>query len=146
MKIMLINGPNLNRLGSREPSIYGKKTLDDMITSLKDKATELQCEVVARQSNHEGEIIDWIHDAGDCSEGLLLNAGAYTHYSYAIRDAVSSIQIPTIEVHLSNIYARESFRHTSVLAGVVVGQVAGLGSIGYELGLQGLIHYLKGEG
>lgn len=145
MKIMVINGPNLNRLGTREPSIYGHQQLEDVISTLQEKAAEMDCEIIAKQSNHEGDIIDWIHAAEeDGCNGLLLNAGAFTHYSYAIRDAISSVQIPTIEVHLSNIYARETFRHTSVIADAVVGQITGLGSIGYELGVQGLINYLKG--
>ncbi len=142
---MVINGPNLNLLGGREPEIYGQTTLADIVSSLKEKAEQLNCTIIDRQSNHEGEIIDWIHDAKNDCAGLLLNAGAYTHYSYAIRDAISSVQVPTIEIHLSNIYARESFRHTSVLAEVAVGQITGLGSKGYELGLEGLLHYLRGE-
>ncbi len=145
MKIMVLNGPNLNRLGKREPDIYGRETLEQIMASLESAAKDTGCDIDARQSNHEGDLIDWIHEAGDQYTGLILNAGAFTHYSYAIRDALVSIDIPAIEVHLSNIYARESFRHTSVISEVTIGQISGFGSIGYELAFKGLLHYLKGE-
>ncbi|WP_408006724.1 type II 3-dehydroquinate dehydratase [Pseudalkalibacillus sp. A8] len=145
MKLMVLNGPNLNRLGKREPHIYGHKTLEQIMNSLESIARESGCEIDARQSNHEGELIDWIHEAAEGYSGLILNAGAYTHYSYAIRDALAGVDIPAIEVHLSNIYARESFRHTSVISEVTIGQISGFGNIGYELALKGLLHYLKGE-
>ncbi|WP_414703563.1 type II 3-dehydroquinate dehydratase [Pseudalkalibacillus sp. SCS-8] len=145
MKVMIINGPNLNRLGKREPAIYGHESLDQIMGSLSQQANELGCEIEHHQSNHEGDLIDWIHHAEEEHDGIILNAGAFTHYSYAIRDAIASISLPVIEVHLSNIYARESFRHTSVLLEVAIGQISGFGSIGYELALRGLINHLKGE-
>lgn len=145
MRMMVINGPNLNRLGTREPAIYGNETLEQIMETLEEQAKGLGCEIQHRQSNHEGDLINWIQQAEADYDGVILNAGAFTHYSYAIRDAISSISLPAIEVHLSNIYARESFRHTSVLSDVVIGQISGFGSIGYELALRGLLHYLKGE-
>ncbi len=145
MKILVINGPNLNRLGKREPTIYGKETLEQIMETLEEQAKGLGCEMIHKQSNHEGDLIDWIHQAEAEFDGVILNAGAFTHYSYAIRDAIASISLPSIEVHLSNIYARESFRHTSVLSEVVIGQISGFGKVGYELALRGLLHYLKGE-
>jgi 3-dehydroquinate dehydratase-2 len=145
MRMMVINGPNLNRLGTREPAIYGNETLEQIMETLEEQAKVLGCEIQHRQSNHEGDLIDWIQQAEVDYDGVILNAGAFTHYSYAIRDAIASISLPAIEVHLSNIYARESFRHTSVLSDVVIGQISGFGSIGYELALRGLLHFLKGE-
>ncbi len=145
MRIMVLNGPNLNRLGKREPEIYGQETLEQIMSDLQSKAKNNGCEIDYRQSNHEGDLIDWIHESVDEHNGLILNPGAFTHYSYAIRDAIASVDIPAVEVHLSNIYARESFRHTSVIAEVAIGQVSGFGSAGYELALKGLLQYLEGE-
>lgn len=146
MKILCLNGPNLNRLGKREPSIYGHETLEDleqmMITRGKQSEVHVQC----KQSNHEGQLIDWLHDAEDAEiDGIIFNPGAYTHTSYAIRDAISSITVPVIEVHISNIHSRESFRHQSVLAPVCVGQICGLGTFGYTLALETFLHRRKGE-
>ncbi|PAQ16308.1 type II 3-dehydroquinate dehydratase [Bacillaceae bacterium SAOS 7] len=139
--ILLLNGPNLNRLGKREPDIYGAVTLEELESHLTSKAKEAGVTLSAFQSNHEGELIDRLHLAADEEmDGIIFNPGAFTHYSYALRDAVASISIPTIEVHISNIHARESFRHQSVIAPVASGQIAGLGLIGYELALQALIH------
>lgn len=145
MKVLVLNGPNLNRLGKREPTIYGNETLEQIMNGLDQQAKILEVEIAHKQSNHEGELIDWIHQADDIYDGIILNAGAFTHYSYAVRDAIASISTPTIEVHLSNIYARESFRHTSVLSEVVIGQISGFGTIGYELAVRGLIHFLRGK-
>lgn len=135
MKITIINGPNLNMLGSREPSVYGAETLNDIEIRIKSEAEKYGCEVDFYQSNHEGEIIDRLHLCrDDGTNAVVINAGAYTHYSYAIRDAISSIEIPCIEIHMSNIHAREEFRHTSVIAPVCRGQICGFGSMSYILG------------
>lgn len=143
MKILLINGPNLNMLGVREPELYGKLTLDSIIAKCKSLASELGCELEDIQSNSEGAIIDAIHYAFGRIDGIIINPGAYTHYSYAIRDAVSSVNIPTVEVHLSNIHAREEFRHTSVIAPVALGQITGFGPESYLLGLRALVSHLR---
>ncbi|HEX6922559.1 MAG TPA: type II 3-dehydroquinate dehydratase [Bacillales bacterium] len=135
---VVINGPNLNRLGIREPGIYGKQTLADLEASLQVLAGHQQFHIEQKQSNHEGQIIDWIQDAAD-SDGIVLNAGAFTHYSYAIRDAIGSVSVPVVEVHISNIHAREEFRHHSVLSPVVSGQIVGFGFLGYKLALQALV-------
>ncbi|WP_216831735.1 type II 3-dehydroquinate dehydratase [Alkalihalobacterium elongatum] len=138
--ILVINGPNINRLGKREPEIYGHETLADLESRLVEHGKGLGYEILCRQSNHEGQIIDWIHESQDNEYvGIVLNPGAFTHYSYAIRDAVASISLPVIEVHISNVHAREAFRHTSVIAPVTRGQVVGLGFIGYELAIQAII-------
>ncbi|MET0786416.1 MAG: type II 3-dehydroquinate dehydratase [Paenisporosarcina sp.] len=140
MKILCLNGPNLNRLGKREPSIYGTETLADIENSLIQFGQQHQVNISCFQSNHEGQIIDWIHEAENSDvEGIILNPGAYTHTSYAIRDAIASINIPVIEVHISNIHKREAFRHQSVLAAVCEGQISGLGSFGYQLALETFI-------
>ncbi len=145
MKILCLNGPNLNRLGKREPTIYGSETLDDVSQSLITYAKRENVVVNCKQSNHEGELIDWIHLAEeDKVDGIIFNPGAYTHTSYAIRDAISSISIPVIEVHISNIHARESFRQHSVLAAVCLGQISGLGTFGYTLALNTFLHRRKG--
>ena len=140
MKILVINGPNLNLLGSREPGVYGALTLEDIEKKMEKLGGELQVELAFFQSNHEGEILDRIHEA-DKEEfaGIIINPGAYTHTSIAIRDAITGVGIPTIEVHLSNIHARESFRAHSYLAPVALGQISGLGPVGYLLALQGLV-------
>ncbi|MBU8907717.1 type II 3-dehydroquinate dehydratase [Desertibacillus haloalkaliphilus] len=141
-KILVINGPNLNRLGLREPDVYGQRTLIDLETLVVDYGLGRSCEVTCKQSNHEGEIIDWIHES-DAFSGIVLNPGAFTHYSYAIRDAIASVQVPVIEVHISNVHARESFRHHSVTAPVSSGQIVGLGFGGYKLAIDALL--AKGE-
>ncbi|WP_456274076.1 type II 3-dehydroquinate dehydratase [Bacillus sp. AK031] len=145
-KILLLNGPNLNRLGKREPDIYGKTTLSELEIRMKKTALSAGYELKAEQSNHEGELIDSIHWAEDEGfSGIIFNPGAFTHYSYAIRDAVASVDLPVIEVHISNVHKREPFRHHSVLAEVSYGQIVGLGLFGYELALQALIKKQKGD-
>lgn len=135
-KILVINGPNLNLLGTREPEIYGKLTLTDIENTLKDFAKKINVEIECYQSNHEGEIVDKIGNAKNNFDGIIINPAAYTHTSVAIRDAISSVQIPTIEVHISNIYSREQFRHNSFIAPVAIGQISGLGIKGYLLALE----------
>jgi 3-dehydroquinate dehydratase-2 len=137
--ILVINGPNLNRLGVREPGIYGSSTLAALEQSLETFANERSCRISFKQSNHEGDLIDWIHGADGNTDGIVLNAGAFTHYSYAIRDAIASVSVPIIEVHISNIHAREEFRYRSVIAPVVKGQIAGLGLTGYRLAVSALL-------
>lgn len=144
-KLLLINGPNLNRLGMREPHIYGHVTLMDLELDLINFAKENGVDLTCIQSNHEGVIIDKLHDANDSFAGIIMNPGAFTHYSYAIRDAIASIQIPVIEVHISNVHAREEFRHTSVLAPVTIGQIVGLGIFGYRLAILALIEKTRGK-
>ncbi len=139
-KILIINGPNLNMLGLREPEIYGYETLEDICNKIKKRADELNVETEFYQSNIEGEIINAIHRSiNDCS-GIIINPGAYTHYSYAIHDAISSIKLPVIEVHISNIHKREEYRRRSVTAPACVGQICGLGSNGYIYALEELCH------
>lgn len=137
-RILIINGPNLNMLGVREPNIYGAETLDSLYKKIKKRADELNLEVSFFQSNTEGEIIDEIQKALNSYDGIVINPGAYTHYSIAIRDAIASIDIPVIEVHISNVYKREEFRHKSVIAPVCKGQICGLGSNGYIYALEEL--------
>lgn len=140
MTILVLNGPNLNRLGTREPDKYGAETLDQINTRLAALGAELGCTLVFFQSNHEGALVDRIHAAaGEGVAGMVFNAGAYTHTSIALRDALLSVAIPFVEVHLSNVHAREPFRHRSTLADVAIGVVTGFGSASYELGLRGLL-------
>lgn len=134
-KILLINGPNLNLLGQREPGIYGSDTLESLEHNLKQIAEQRNVALTCMQSNHEGVIIDQIHLANRKYEGIIFNPGAFTHYSIAIRDAIAAIDVPVIEVHISNVHKRESFRHHSVMAAVTQGQIVGLGMKGYELAL-----------
>jgi len=136
--MLLLHGPNFNMLGRREPVLYGSDTLAEIVSRIQKHAAERGVELRAVQSNHEGAVIDAIHDAADWADGIVLNAGAYTHTSYAIRDAIVSANVPTIEVHLTNVHARESFRHRSVLAPVCRGQISGLGSTGYRLAIDAL--------
>ncbi len=143
MKILLINGANLNMLGVREPEKYGSTTLKDIETSVINRGNELGAEVEAWQSNHEGEIVDKIQATKGNYNGILINAGGYTHTSVVIRDAISAVQIPTVEIHMTNIHAREEFRHTSLLSGVCVAQVVGFKEQSYILALEGLVNYLK---
>ena len=134
--IYVLNGPNLNLLGMREPEIYGSDTLDDIAGMLEDRARELGLEIDARQSNHEGHLIDWLHEANaEGARAVILNAGALTHTSIALLDAVKAIDVPVIEVHLSNPHARERFRHRSYVSPVARGTIAGFGALGYQLAL-----------
>ncbi len=135
-KILVLNGPNLNFLGRREPGIYGAQTYEDLCAGIRFVADELGAEVDVRQSNCEGTLIDWLQEAADAFDGVVLNAGAYTHYSYAIRDAIASIGVPVIEVHISDIYAREEFRHVSVIKPVCKAQISGLGFESYYRGMR----------
>ncbi|MBP0041602.1 MAG: type II 3-dehydroquinate dehydratase [Roseofilum sp. SBFL] len=139
--VLVLHGPNLNLLGLREPGIYGATTLAEINQQLKEDGKTLQVEVTTLQSNHEGELVDAIHQAVDCYQGIVINAGAYTHTSVALRDAIAAVSIPTVEVHLSNIYRREPFRHHSYLAPVVVGQISGFGPESYRLGLKALVSH-----
>lgn len=132
---LILNGPNLNALGTREPEVYGTKSLSDLEEELQAFAKQKGFIVTLRQSNHEGDLIDWIQEAEGKFDGIIINPGAFTHYSYAIRDALASFRAPSVEVHLSNVHKRESFRHQSVLAPVMDGQIVGLGFHGYRLAL-----------
>jgi 3-dehydroquinate dehydratase-2 len=145
--LLVINGPNLNMLGTRQPEIYGTRTLDDMMSHLTTLAAEGSpaLDLTHVQSNHEGVLLDAIHDQGRSAAGIIINAGALTHYSIALRDALASIETPAIEVHISNIHAREQFRHLSVIAPVVVGQIAGLGEDGYRLALEWFRNRIAGN-
>lgn len=143
MKILVINGVNLNMLGIREPEKYGSMTLKDLEKELYAYSFELGINIEAYQSNHEGEIVEKIHDAKDNFDGIVINAGAYTHTSVAIRDAISAVNIPTVEVHMTNIYKRETFRHHSYLAPVCIGQISGFGINSYKLGLKAVVDYLS---
>ena len=143
--LQVIHGPNLNLLGTRETDVYGAKTLSEIDRAIGDWAEDKGIEVKIIQSNHEGAIIDAIHDAGERADGLLINPAAYTHTSVAIRDAIAAVGIPAVEVHLSNIYARETFRNNSLIAPVAVGQVSGFGGHSYILGLEALVNYIKGQ-
>jgi 3-dehydroquinate dehydratase-2 len=139
MKILFLNGPNLNLLGTREPEIYGRLTLADIEARVRQRASELQVEVDFRQSNHEGELVGWIQEAKDKFAAMVINAAAYTHTSVALRDAISAAGVPAIEIHLSNIHAREEFRHTSLMAPVCHGQICGFGVNSYVLGLEAAV-------
>ena len=144
MKILVIHGPNLNLLGLRETDIYGNKTLEEIDTSLKELGKELGFELVIRQSNHEGEIVDLIQASKDY-DGILINPAAYTHTSIAIRDAIAAVNIPAVEVHLSNIYKREEFRKLSLIAPEASGQISGFGPHSYLLGLRALAYILNAK-
>ena len=139
MKILVMNGPNLNLLGEREPGIYGNESLASINAGLAEEAKKLGAELDFYQSNHEGALIDKLHETRGVYSAIILNAGAYTHYSIAIRDAIAAIKLPVIEVHLSNIHSREEFRHTSVIAPVCKGQISGFGAYSYTLALYAAI-------
>ena len=142
-KIVVIHGPNLNMLGTREPEQYGTATLSEINEAIQKKAAAHNAEMQAFQSNHEGEIIDTIQKAASACDALIINPGAYTHTSIAIRDALVLLDIPVIEVHLSNIYKREAFRHHSMIAGSATGQISGLGMQGYLLAVEACIHLIR---
>ncbi len=135
-KVLVLNGPNLNLLGKRQPEIYGRSTLEQINQKIRALAKELDIEVEIRQSNHEGELVTWIQDAPAQFGAILINPAAYTHSSVAMRDAITAVGLPTIEIHLSNIYKRESFRHHSYIAEAAVGQITGFGPESYLLGLR----------
>ena len=143
MKILIINGVNMNMLGVREPQKYGNLTLKELEKELFAYSFELGIDIETYQSNHEGEIVEKIHSAKDKFDGIVINAGAYTHTSVAIRDAISAVEIPTAEVHMTNIYKREEFRHHSYLAPVCVGQISGFGLDSYKLGLKAIVNYIE---
>jgi 3-dehydroquinate dehydratase-2 len=143
LSILVLHGPNLNLLGLREPGIYGLLTLAEINRLLESKAMELQAGIFSMQSNHEGVLVDAIHGALGEYQGIVINAGAYTHTSVALRDAIAAVNLPTVEVHLSNIYRREDFRHHSYIAPVVIGQISGFGAQSYLLGLQALVYHLR---
>jgi 3-dehydroquinate dehydratase-2 len=145
MKFLVINGPNLNLLGSREPEIYGKSGYDALVDRIQEAAASMHVEVECFQSNHEGAIIDAIHRAQGQFDGIVINPGAYTHYSYAILDALKAVQLPAVEVHISNIHKREEFRHKSVTAAGCDGQICGLGQFGYVAAMGYLIEKLSGH-
>ena len=143
LSILVLNGPNLNMLGKREPEVYGSQTLQHISDALLENASDLGVALTFFQSNHEGALVDTIQAALNRHQGILINPGAYTHTSVAIRDAIAAVAIPTVEVHLSNIHKREAFRHHSYIAPVAVGQISGFGSDSYRLGLEGLVQYLR---
>ena len=143
MKVLFLNGPNLNLLGKREPDIYGHTTLADIEAQVRNRAAGLKVEIDFRQSNHEGELVGWIQEARGKWEVIVLNAGAYTHTSVALRDAISAVGIPTIETHLSNTHAREEFRHKSYLSGVCKGQITGFGAFSYILALEAAVNVIN---
>lgn len=143
LSVLVLHGPNLNLLGQREPGIYGRVTLDEINQLLEQEGQSLKTKVSTLQSNHEGALVDAIHSAQGLHQGILINAGAYTHTSVALRDAIAAVNIPTVEVHLSNIYRREEFRHHSYIAPVSVGQISGFGPQSYRLGLHALVNHLQ---
>ncbi|MCC5607002.1 type II 3-dehydroquinate dehydratase [Nostoc sp. CHAB 5834] len=143
LSILALHGPNLNLLGQREPGIYGALTLAEINRLLEEEGFKLQAKVFSVQSNHEGILVDTIHAALGQHHGILINAGAYTHTSVALRDAIAAVNLPTVEVHLSNIYRREDFRHHSYIAPVAIGQISGFGAQSYLLGLQALVNHLR---
>ncbi len=143
VSILVLHGPNLNLLGKREPGIYGLTNLEEINRLLEQEGEVLQAKITALQSNHEGILVDAIQNAPEQHQGILINAAAYTHTSVAIRDAISAVKLPTVEVHLSNIYRREEFRHHSFIAPVAIGQISGFGADSYLLGLQALVRHLR---
>ena len=144
LSILILNGPNLNLLGTREPATYGHETLADVEALCQARADELGLQVAFKQTNHEGQLIDWIHEARGRCAGIVINPAAWTHTSVAIRDALAAVELPVIEVHLSNVHKREEFRHHSFVSGIAVGVLAGFGSYGYRLALDHFAHLLRG--
>ena len=144
-RVLVLHGPNLNLLGKREPEIYGRLTLDQIDRRIRAAAKEHGVGVETRQSNHEGELISWVQESPQRFDALIINAAAYTHSSVALRDALTAVEIPAIEVHLSNIYKREAFRRRSLIAGAVVGQISGFGVQSYLLALRAAVEILKQE-
>lgn len=140
MKVLFLNGPNLNLLGTRQPEIYGHTTLDDIEALVRQRASQLNAKIEFRQSNVEGELVTWIQGARKAFNAIVLNAAAYTHTSIAIRDAISASGVPVVEIHLSNIHAREEFRHHSMIASVCRGQISGFGAFSYVLGLEAAVN------
>lgn len=144
--VLVLNGPNLNLLGTRQPEVYGRETLPDLEAACRTHGADIGVTVTCFQSNHEGALLDAIHDAKGVHDGLVINAGAYTHSSIALMDAVFSVELPTVEVHLSNIHAREEFRHRSYLARAAIGQICGLGSKGYLFAIDALADVFEKQG
>jgi len=143
VRLLVVHGPNLNLLGKREVDVYGDVTLRDIDRALSEEASKHEVEIRTFQSNHEGELIDTIHDAADWADGIVINPAAYTHTSVALRDAIASVGLPAIEVHLSNVHAREGFRQRSMIAPVCIGQIAGLGFRSYLLGMTGIVAHIR---
>lgn len=143
LSILILNGPNLNLLGTRQPEVYGATTLADVEAMCAEKARALGIRIDFRQSNHEGTLVDWIHEAKGQHDGIVLNAGAYTHTSIALLDAIASVELPVAEVHISNIHKREEFRHLSYISKVALGMICGFGPYGYLMGIDALVHHLS---
>lgn len=143
ISILILNGPNLNLLGTRQPEVYGSTTLADVEAMCAEKARSLGVEIDFRQSNHEGTLVDWIHEAKGKHDGIVINAGAYTHTSVALLDAIASVELPVAEVHISNIHKREEFRHLSYISKVALGMICGFGPYGYVIAIDALAHHLS---